>query len=65
VCFSLTFLALVAVLILTLPVYTYSRRWGYMPAVGVALVMVLILVLWWIAFLPVWFAPQGRGPMGE
>jgi len=38
-------LVLIVLLISTIPVYPYSRKWGYYPSGGITLLLVIILLL--------------------
>jgi hypothetical protein len=56
-CFWITLIVLVLVLIASPPVYPYSRGWGYYPSGGAFLLILVLLLLWWFAFLPAWYVP--------
>lgn len=50
---SLIILLIVIVLLLgALPVYPYSREWGYYPSAGITTVLLIILLLWLFGMLP-------------
>lgn len=34
-------------LIVTLPIWPHSKKWGFYPIGGVSLVILIVLVLWW------------------
>lgn len=42
---GIVFIALVVLLIVVLPVWPYSRRWGYYPVAVVGLLLILLLAL--------------------
>jgi hypothetical protein len=43
------FVVLLIVLLLgTLPVYSYSRSWGYYPSGGILLFIVVLLIVIWL-----------------
>ena len=52
-------LLLVALLIATVPVWPYSRRWGYAPVSIAILVLLVFLVLTYIGYIGPW---QQAGP---
>ena len=48
---------IIVLLILSLgsyPAYPYSRRWGYYPAGGFFIFLLILLFIWWMAWLPGW-----------
>jgi hypothetical protein len=53
-CFWLLMILLFASLIASAPVYPYSRRWGYGPTGGIGVFLLILLLLWWFAWLPWW-----------
>jgi hypothetical protein len=52
----LLLLVLVLVLIGTLPTYGYSRNWGYWPAGGAGLLVLLLVVFLFLELIPLGFA---------
>ena len=40
--------------IASVPAYPYSRRWSYYPSSGAGLLIVLLIVLWYMSWLPMW-----------
>lgn len=39
--------------VLTIPVYPYSRGWGYYPFGGLTALLLIFLLLWWIGIFAV------------
>lgn len=56
--FWFIFILLLILIFTTPPVYPYSRRWGYYPFEGAIGLFILLIVLWWFAWLPIWFYPR-------
>ena len=54
-CFSLTVLVLLILALALLPLYPYSRAWGYFPSGTVIALLVLLALFWWFALLPPWY----------
>jgi hypothetical protein len=52
------FVVLLLIVLGSLPVYPYSRGWGYYPAGGLGLVVVVLLVLLLLGTLPWGFGPH-------
>lgn len=44
---------LLVIVILTLPVYPYSRTWSYYPSGAAAVLLLLMLVLGWLSFIAI------------
>lgn len=61
-CFWIALFFLIALLIATLPVYPYSRTWGYYPGTGILVLVLLVLLLWWLAIPPFYYAPAEPMP---
>ena len=59
--FFWTFLALflVALLVAVVPIWPYSRRWGYPPTAAALLVLLGFLVLTYVGYIGPW---QQQGP---
>lgn len=53
-CFWILLFVLFVMMIASIPTYPYSRIWGYYPASGFLFLLVLLLLLWWMAWLPWW-----------
>jgi hypothetical protein len=53
------FLLLLALLVAVVPVWPYSRRWGYAPTAVAVVVLVGLLVLSYIGYIGPW---QQAGP---
>lgn len=45
-------LIVVLLLLAALPVYPYSRGWGYYPSAGIATILLIIILLWLFGLLP-------------
>lgn len=43
---TIVFIVLILALIGSVPTWGYSRGWGYYPAGGIGLLLVILLVLW-------------------
>ncbi len=43
--YTILIIALIVFLIASLPVYPYSRRWGYYPTGGLGAVVLILLIL--------------------
>lgn len=50
-------IVLVIVLLGTVPVYPHSRKWGYRPAGGVSLLVVVLLILLLMGSIPWGYGP--------
>jgi hypothetical protein len=51
----LTWILLILLLLLiagSVPVYPHSRRWGYYPSGTLAVLLIVLLILWWFSLLP-------------
>jgi len=53
-CFWLLIVILLIAAIGSVPTYPYSREWGYYPSGGLFILFIILLILWWMAFLPGW-----------
>jgi Protein of unknown function (DUF3309) len=45
---AILLMVLTALLIAAMPIWPYSRNWGYHPSGGVGIVLAVILLLLWI-----------------
>jgi hypothetical protein len=50
-----------------LPIYPYSRRWGYLPAGVIALLLIVVLALIGLDYITLWYpwAPVDIEPVPE
>ena len=64
---TLILFLLIVLLIATLPLYPYSRGWGYLPAGTLALLLVILLVLVGLDYIELWYpwAPVDVEPVPE
>lgn len=53
-CFWILLIVLFLIVVGSVPVYPYSRGWGYYPSGGLVLLILILLLLWWFAVLPGW-----------
>jgi uncharacterized BrkB/YihY/UPF0761 family membrane protein len=52
---TLILLLLVVLLVATIPVYPYSRGWGYYPTSVLALILIVYLLLIWFGLVALWY----------
>jgi Protein of unknown function (DUF3309) len=52
---TLVLFLLTLLLIATLPIYPYSRRWGYLPAGVIALLLIVVLALIGLDYITLWY----------
>lgn len=50
-------IVLVIVLLGTVPIYRHSRKWGYRPAGGVSLLVVILVILLLMEMIPWSYGP--------
>jgi hypothetical protein len=64
---TLVLFLLIVLLIATLPLYPYSRNWGYLAASIVALLLVVFVVLIGLDYITIWYpwAPIDVEPVPE
>ena len=56
------FIVLILLLLGSVPVYPYSRRWGYGPSGVLGLLLVVLLILLFLGAVPWGYGP-GPGPV--
>ena len=59
--FWLLIICLLVLAVAATPTWPYSRRWGYYPSGALFLFLLILLLLWWMAWLPGWGAHPHRG----
>ena len=47
----LLLIVLIIILLAVLPTYPYSRRWGYYPSAGVAVIVVILVYMYFAGYL--------------
>ena len=60
-------IVLIVLLIATLPLYPYSRKWGYLPASILGLLLIVYVVLIGLDYITIWYpwAPIDVEPVPE
>ena len=64
---TLLLVLLIVLLAATLPVYPYSRGWGYYPTSVLAVLLIVFFVLVWVGYATLWYpwAPVDIEPARE
>lgn len=64
---TLILVLLIVLLVATLPVYPYSRSWGYYPTSVLAVLLIVFFVLVWVGYATLWYpwAPVDIEPARE